>query len=54
LAKIDKEVGRIIEECYKNAVSIIKKNKTKLDAVAVALLEKENLDEDEFNKIMKG
>lgn len=50
--KIDNEVKRIIDVCYKNAVSLIRKNRTKLDKVASALLTKETLDRDEFEKIV--
>lgn len=53
LSKIDNEVSRIIKEQYKKAQEILKKNKQKLDAVAKELLEKETLDQDEFEKIMK-
>ncbi|KKR39496.1 cell division protein FtsH [Candidatus Woesebacteria bacterium RIFOXYA1_FULL_40_18] len=50
--KIDNEIKKIIDACYKDAVSLIKKNKTKLDKVAAALLLKETLDRDEFEKIV--
>ncbi len=53
LAKIDNEVSRIIEGCYGLAVDILRKNRKRLDAVAKSLVEKENLDQDEFESIMK-
>ena len=49
---IDKEVKKIIDTCYKQAEDLLKKNKTKLDKVAKALLEKETLDTDEFEKLV--
>ena len=52
-AKIDVEIKKIIDEGYRNAVSILKKNKKKLNAVAEELAKKETLDGDEFEKIMK-
>jgi cell division protease FtsH len=54
LSKIDEEVSSIIDGCYKKAVQILKANRKKLDKVAEILLEKENLDQDQFEKIMKA
>lgn len=53
LEKIDLEVRKIVDESYKLAVTTVKANRKKLDAVAVALIEKENLDRDEFEKLME-
>ncbi len=50
--KIDSEIKKIIDEAYKVAQNILKKEKVKLDKVAAALLEKETLDTDEFEKIV--
>ncbi|MEK7163822.1 MAG: ATP-dependent metallopeptidase FtsH/Yme1/Tma family protein [Patescibacteria group bacterium] len=50
--KIDAEVKKIIDTAYKNAVIILKKYKKKMDKVVVRLLETENMDGDEFVKIM--
>lgn len=52
MAKIDAEVSKIIEQGYKDTQKILKENKPKLDKVAKALLEKETLDTDEFEKIV--
>lgn len=49
---VDKEVKKIIDNAYKNAVDIIKKHKEKLDKVAAVLLDKENIDGEEFEKIV--
>ena len=54
LAKVDAEVSKLINSCYKKAVTTVKEHKDKLHAVAKELLEKETLDQDEFEKIMKG
>lgn len=50
--KIDNEVKKIIDSCYKEAIEIVKKNRKTLDKIANALLEKETLDRDEFEKIV--
>ena len=52
--KIDAEVKKIVDQCYKNAVKILKENKKKLDKVAEALLAKETIEQEEFEKIMKN
>ncbi|KKR60660.1 MAG: ATP-dependent zinc metalloprotease FtsH [Microgenomates group bacterium GW2011_GWC1_40_35] len=51
-AKIDKEIGKIIDEGYKKAKEILSKNRAKLDLVAKTLLEKETLERDEFEKLV--
>lgn len=50
--KIDLEVQKVIGVCYKEAEKIIKKTKKALDKVAQALLEKETLDREDFEKIV--
>jgi len=50
--KIDNEVNKIIEGCYKNSEEILKKNKKLLDKIVESLLIKETLDKDEFEKIV--
>jgi len=52
-AKVDNEVARIIEKCSKKALLILKKERKKLDKVAEALVEKETLNQEEFEKILK-
>ncbi len=51
-SKIDKEIKKIIDSCYIKAQTLLHKNKAKLDKVAKALLEKETLDTEEFEKIV--
>lgn len=52
-AKIDNEVKKIIDDAYKIAVTILKKNKKKLDDVAEELIKVETLEGEDFDKIMK-
>ncbi|MCX7996449.1 MAG: ATP-dependent zinc metalloprotease FtsH [Patescibacteria group bacterium] len=52
LAKIDAEIRKIIEECYGNAIRILTEHRAELDTVAQKLVEKENMDQDEFERIV--
>jgi len=52
LAKIDEEIKKIINQAYKKAVNLIKEKRPLLDQVAEALLKKESLDQEEFEKIV--
>ncbi|MER6948793.1 ATP-dependent zinc metalloprotease FtsH [Nonomuraea sp. NPDC000554] len=45
LATVDEEARRIVDECYERAVQVLSENRDKLDAIVVALLEHETLDE---------
>ncbi len=47
-AKVDTEVKKIVDACYGEALSVLKKNKVKLDLLANELTKKETLDGDEF------
>lgn len=49
---IDKEVKRLVDEAYQQAAEILKREKKPLDTVANALIEKETLDGEEFEKKM--
>ena len=49
--EIGKEVRRILEDAYAKAQAILNANRPKLDAIAMVLLEKEKITEDEFNAI---
>jgi len=51
-AKVDREVEKIIKEGHEKAMEILRKNKDKLVLVSDALLEKETLDGDEFEKLV--
>ncbi|MBU0777422.1 ATP-dependent zinc metalloprotease FtsH [Patescibacteria group bacterium] len=50
--KVDNEIKTIVEKCYKDAILIIKKERKILDKVSKALLKKETLDRDDFEKIV--
>ena len=50
-AKIDREVKRIIDECYQKAKQIIKEHRQVLDACAGLLLEKEKITGEEFEAL---
>lgn len=52
MEKIDAEVKKILDTGHKNAVKLIKEKKKLLDKVSLALLEKETLDRDDFEKIV--
>ncbi|MEK7498078.1 MAG: ATP-dependent zinc metalloprotease FtsH [Patescibacteria group bacterium] len=52
MEKIDVEIKKIIDTSYKEAIALIRKYKKDLDKVAAALLDKETLDRDEFEKIV--
>lgn len=51
-AKIDEQVKRITDTCYKNAVAILAKLRGKLDVLAEELLKKETLEAEEFLKLI--
>ena len=51
-AEIDKEVKQIVDEQYEQAKNILIENKDMLEFIAHALLEKETLDEKEFEDLM--
>lgn len=51
-AKVDAEIKRIVEEGYREALKILKKNEKKLDLIAEELLEKETLEGEEFAALM--
>jgi len=50
--KVDKEISKILETAYSEALVIVRKEKKVMDKVVEALLKKETLDKDEFEKIV--
>lgn len=52
--KLDKEVRRIIDECYQQAEKLLEENRDKLDAMAEALMQYETIDADQLKDIMEG
>ncbi|HUD09014.1 MAG TPA: cell division protein FtsH, partial [Candidatus Saccharimonadales bacterium] len=51
--EIDMEVSRFISDAYKTAEKIITEKKTTLERIAKTLLEKETLEQEEFNELLK-
>ncbi|MDO5627025.1 MAG: ATP-dependent zinc metalloprotease FtsH [Mobilicoccus sp.] len=47
LAAADEEVRRIVDECYAEAVRLLREHRDKLERITMAVLEKETLDEAE-------
>jgi cell division protease FtsH len=52
--EIDKEVRQIVEEAEQKATELLSANLDKLHLLAKALLEKEILDGEEIDKILRG
>ena len=51
--KIGQEVKLLIDTAYNDAQTLLKEHRDKLDAIATVLLEKEKINEQEFNKIFE-
>ena len=51
---IDKEVKRIIDQCYNKAVEILTENRDKLELLAQTLKEREVIEKEEFLALMEG
>ncbi|MFP3155918.1 ATP-dependent zinc metalloprotease FtsH [Lachnospiraceae bacterium ZAX-1] len=51
---IDKEIKRIIDECYEKAKNILHENEVILHSCAKLLLEKEKIGREEFEKLFEG
>ncbi|HEY6571801.1 MAG TPA: cell division protein FtsH, partial [Candidatus Eisenbacteria bacterium] len=51
---IDEEVRGLIDGAYANAKTLLSENVGNLHAIAIALLEREVLDGDEIEKILRG
>jgi cell division protease FtsH len=52
-SEIDKEIKRIVDEQYARATKLLTENRDMLDRLANELLERETIDEAEFNEIME-
>lgn len=50
---IDDEVRRILLSCQQEAVSLLETNRASLDRIADYLLEKENINGDEFMRLLE-
>lgn len=53
-SRLDKEIRRIIDECYKQSEQILQDNRDKLDAMAEALVRFETIDTQQIQDIMEG
>lgn len=49
---IDREVKNLVEKCYEEVYNTLKENKEKINSIIDVLIEKESLDEKEFNKLL--
>src|SRR5690554_1372411 len=54
VSRLDKEVRKVIDECYATAEQILEENRDKLDAMAEALMKYETIDADQLKDIMEG
>ncbi|GHB04093.1 ATP-dependent zinc metalloprotease FtsH [Modicisalibacter luteus] len=52
--RLDKEVRRIIDECYNQAKQLLEENRDKLDIMAEALMQYETIDADQLKDIIEG
>ncbi len=52
-SQIDQEVRQIVETCYERAKTLLQENRAALDAIAQRLLEKETLDGEELDEILR-
>ncbi len=53
-SRMDKEVRRIIDECYALSKQLLEDNRDKLDIMANALVQYETIDADQLKDIMEG
>ena len=52
-AKVDEEIKKLVNTAFKRAVEVLTKNREKLDKLAKVLVEKESLNQEEFEEIVK-
>jgi cell division protease FtsH len=51
---VDDEVKRLVDEAYAKAMQIVNANRELLDRIAVALLERETIDREDLDRLLKG
>ncbi len=51
---IDQEIRKTIDDCYQNAQDILEKDRSKLEKIAQALLEKETINSKEIKALVEG
>jgi cell division protease FtsH len=52
--EIDKEIRRIIDECYEKARTVITEHREALDRIAVGLLDRESIEADDLDLLYRG
>ena len=52
-AAVDKEIMKILDECYNTALELLADNRDAMDKIAEYLIEKETITGDEFMKIYR-
>ena len=52
-AAIDREMRRIMDECYQQALGILREHRAELDGVFAALMERETLETEQFANLMR-
>lgn len=53
-SRVDEEIKKLVNAALERAESVLKKERTRLDALAKLLVEKESLDDKEFEEFMKS
>ena len=51
-AQIDREVRKIVKECHKQALDLLRAHRWLMDILADILIDQETIDGDEFRKIV--
>ncbi len=51
-ARVDQEVRHIVQECYQQALQMIRENRAAVDRIVDILIEKETIDGEEFRRIL--
>jgi cell division protease FtsH len=51
-AQVDREIKKILDECYKKSLEILKKNRKKVEVITEKLLDQETIDSGEFRRLM--
>jgi len=51
--RVDREIKKIVDECFERAKKIVSDRAEKLDLIAKTLIEKETIDGEEFEKLMQ-
>ena len=51
---VDDEVKRLVDEAYAKAMQIVNANRELLDRIALALLERETIDREDLDRLLKG